>query len=862
MKLSRNTSQYDSTLDDAPSKKATIVADPFMFQILSGQLYSDPLLACVREIFANAFDSHEEAKKREGTPLGWEQGKYKPVEITLPTQIDPTLIIKDYGIGLSEEDVLRHTTSFGDSTKRDTNEIIGGFGLGFKSPMATTSQFTVIRRGENPEPSSNADKYTETTFGVSTHPDYGFECKQFPIRKPIVDAQGNSKPDRGITVKIPVSNNRIDDIIHNVYKVVRFFPQESYTITNASHEVFFTEALSLKTDSGKVFCQIGKSGCKHTANSSQKFFENYGQFYAVMGNLVYPISDNFLTLSFSTYSWDTLGNIYLHFPLGSLTLTPQRESLYEDTKTKKAIDLALILLCEKLHKYLQDETKIMGKSLWDYLSKPAGTKNSNTEKNTLLANFLERVHARVSPGWKVDPKIEALVQNSFSLDTDQFIEKEQEVDAATGNPLFDYKGDPVMKVKSKNVTFNYIEQSELHETRPGNRAQEWRSSPYNSKITPSKFLRTIFWRTPQVKQQYHRVKQYHLDNNIDLPSRYSYDSKQVMIITVEDEKYLADALKALENPTQVIDLSEVDPWVDPSLNVQPAASSPGTRSPAFLYRYTPNEVCTWNQTTEFPVYRKIPEDKGSANKFGKCKAHGVFYLIARNYTLHNPNSRGIIRHDLCELKNLEYQVINNFLTSVIKTLYEVSGTNSKRFPLVIVPYSRRGQLRKHIEESEVPWINGLEYLESLLPKYIKKRTSLWERKAKLNAIVSNLSSVFDFVPLASNSEYCNKLKEQCRVYKKAQERLQRESGIDFNNILTNQPMGVANTYSAKDYATKFFDKYPMLKAIHPSSVNLVTQYIQDRDELLGERDKVKTLENKIEKLQEMMKELEQPNLPI
>ena len=65
--------------------------------------YSDTILATIREIIANGIDVSNGRK----------------VEVQLPTKLEPTFIVRDYGCGLSEEDMMGLYTKYGKSTKRD-----------------------------------------------------------------------------------------------------------------------------------------------------------------------------------------------------------------------------------------------------------------------------------------------------------------------------------------------------------------------------------------------------------------------------------------------------------------------------------------------------------------------------------------------------------------------------------------------------------------------------------------------------------------------------------------------------------------------------------------------------------------------
>ena len=102
------------------------------FDLLSSGIYSNKPLAIIRELACNAQDSHIEANNPE------------PIEIHVPNNLEPWLSVKDNGIGLSHNDVLNLYSTYFESTKQNTNDLTGTFGIGSKSPFAYTSKFTVI----------------------------------------------------------------------------------------------------------------------------------------------------------------------------------------------------------------------------------------------------------------------------------------------------------------------------------------------------------------------------------------------------------------------------------------------------------------------------------------------------------------------------------------------------------------------------------------------------------------------------------------------------------------------------------------------------------------------------------------------
>ena len=82
------------------------------FKILSDGLYSNKIKAVVRELSTNAYDSHVDAGCRE-----------KPFDVQLPTRLDPTFCIRDYGTGLSYEDCMDLYSTYFRSNRTNSNDV-------------------------------------------------------------------------------------------------------------------------------------------------------------------------------------------------------------------------------------------------------------------------------------------------------------------------------------------------------------------------------------------------------------------------------------------------------------------------------------------------------------------------------------------------------------------------------------------------------------------------------------------------------------------------------------------------------------------------------------------------------------------
>lgn len=110
----------------------TLKAGPELMRILSSSLYTNKPWAVVRELMANARDAVVAQHGQDYDGLG--------IDITVS---DKTYTVRDYGTGLSHDDVMTLFSVYGLSTKSNENSSIGGFGVGSKSPFAYTQEFTV-----------------------------------------------------------------------------------------------------------------------------------------------------------------------------------------------------------------------------------------------------------------------------------------------------------------------------------------------------------------------------------------------------------------------------------------------------------------------------------------------------------------------------------------------------------------------------------------------------------------------------------------------------------------------------------------------------------------------------------------------
>lgn len=117
---------------DLQTSAMSMVLNATSFNHIISNLYRNPLGAVMRELTTNALESHIIA------------GTDKRVAIQLPTALDQEFVIRDFGTGLTHDEVEKYLNSLFSSSKDGDNNMMGGFGLGSKSPLALVDTFNLV----------------------------------------------------------------------------------------------------------------------------------------------------------------------------------------------------------------------------------------------------------------------------------------------------------------------------------------------------------------------------------------------------------------------------------------------------------------------------------------------------------------------------------------------------------------------------------------------------------------------------------------------------------------------------------------------------------------------------------------------
>lgn len=272
MKLVTTTNEVESANTGA-SSGFTFAAGAKAFRIFIDGIYSDKIRAIVRELMTNAYDAHLAVGTID-----------KPFNVYLPTLINPTFGVRDFGPAISHEDMMARFTCVFDSTKDSSNDFVGALGLGRLSPFAYTDTFSV------------------TTYIDKVARAYSVYMNEQNI--PTLTLLGENETDEvnGFEVQVPVSNGDMT-AFWNAYK---------FTLLG-----FDVAPAVVNTDGVEVY-ETAMTG------NGWKIVKNLDGIYAKQGCVVYPIDTS--KVKAGEIVRDSNG-IIVDYPIGQLEFNASREAL-------------------------------------------------------------------------------------------------------------------------------------------------------------------------------------------------------------------------------------------------------------------------------------------------------------------------------------------------------------------------------------------------------------------------------------------------------------------------------------------------------------------------------------------------------
>jgi hypothetical protein len=285
-----------------------------VFNILRNNLYSDKILAVLREYSCNAFDANVE-NDLAGTPI----------QVTLPTVFEPVLKIRDLGKGLSEYDVFNIFSSYGASTKRNSNSFVGTLGMGSKSGFAYAPSFTVT---------SYHGGYKRVYEAFIDETEIGTIAK-------IIEEK--SDEPTGVEITVAIKKDDVRDFIAKARNFYMWFtPTPQFFGYDLNKEID-----DLKSNLNKIY----------TSEYGTIFVDSHGFFgnnslFVRMGNICYPVTNHTGIAS----DWISHPHkLIIDVQIGEVTFTTSRESLEMKDQTIHTINKYLKLIRADISQQWQAE---------------------------------------------------------------------------------------------------------------------------------------------------------------------------------------------------------------------------------------------------------------------------------------------------------------------------------------------------------------------------------------------------------------------------------------------------------------------------------------------------------------------------
>lgn len=266
---------------------------------LRDKIYSDKVLAVVREYICNAQDEHK---------------KYnidKNVDVKLE-KIDSKWIwsVRDYAMGLNEYDIRNVFGMYFESTKSNENDSVGGFGIGGKAGFSYTDTFYI-----NSHHNGTKSCYV-CTLGSGT--------KGIPVGE-IYKISEEPTTEQGIEISLDVD------------KDARSFSKKTYNLVE-----FYLPNTNILFEDGylsKIYSPLPPDAVKsvgdyvfntYASHPNDIYIDN--RFLIRMGGVVYPY--NSTSLKPRQYA----KCIIVDVPIGKLSIPISRESIENTPLNEKVFD--------------------------------------------------------------------------------------------------------------------------------------------------------------------------------------------------------------------------------------------------------------------------------------------------------------------------------------------------------------------------------------------------------------------------------------------------------------------------------------------------------------------------------------------
>lgn len=301
-----------------------------IINIVTTQLYSNPIGSIVRELTSNCFDAHIKFEKNERERLNNPLYIYEESVIVQYSEEEGQGFVSfiDVGTGLSPSQMEEIYINIGESDKENDNDALGYYGLGSKSFLSYTPSVDVVTIVDG-------IKYNYIVFknqdGLLTY-DLLF--------------QENTEEHSGTTVKLCIGNIKHQKI--DYYTADMFGTPQGYANKAEDYNKFRKEVINQLYYFDSVYTQGFDLENDYRLYEAKYFKVRTGdnpfkRMHIILGKVAYPID------------WEIIGRepidipVGIIFQIGELFVPPSREGVtYDNVEKVKLINQRIDLVLDEI----------------------------------------------------------------------------------------------------------------------------------------------------------------------------------------------------------------------------------------------------------------------------------------------------------------------------------------------------------------------------------------------------------------------------------------------------------------------------------------------------------------------------------
>ena len=353
-------------LGDVGLNQMGLNVNSLTFKTLIDGIYNNKLGAVIREISSNARDAHIKSENTD------------PFEIILDTNnsnLVTKMTIKDYGSGLTKEEMIKYLCTLNSSSKRDSNDFIGFLGIGSKSPFSLVNNYNFTSYKDN-------NKIVLNFFRADN------ETPHYDIVTEPSDVTVNSVECNIIFYNQTIS---VQDTLSEIYKQLILFDIQPRIIVNNVEEnktdIYEPENFFSKVTETEYYFKLSRDDSPYYEDLHRKYTSC--NLLISLGNVIYQykISNyyNVRSTSADTYifkfdpqelSFNEGREFIVDVPANFDKIRNKLNSIFQE--------LPIVHLCKLNETYFED--------FRDYLRKKTSVSNVKGTPKYDLENDIEMVH--------------------------------------------------------------------------------------------------------------------------------------------------------------------------------------------------------------------------------------------------------------------------------------------------------------------------------------------------------------------------------------------------------------------------------------------------------------------------------------